>query len=87
MKRSKWKIPFINEELVNFIVSSKKSYFKTMSRSSTVLPGLVDKTVSVHNGKKFYPIKITQDHIGRKLGEFSYTRARYQFKKKKKKRK
>jgi small subunit ribosomal protein S19 len=31
-------------------------------------------TFEVHNGKKFFPVTITDEMIGHKLGEFSATR-------------
>jgi small subunit ribosomal protein S19 len=31
-------------------------------------------TFDVHNGKKFIPVSVTEDMVGRKLGEFSPTR-------------
>jgi len=34
----------------------------------------VQKHKEVHNGKKFFPVTITDEMIGHKLGEFSATR-------------
>ena len=35
---------------------------------------MVGLTIAVHNGRKFMPVFITEQHVGHKLGEFSPTR-------------
>ena len=35
---------------------------------------MVGHTIAVHNGKKFIPVYITENMVGHKLGEFSFTR-------------
>ena len=47
---------------------------KTWSRRSTILPDFVGLTFSVHNGKKFHPVYVSENMVGHKLGEFSPTR-------------
>ena len=37
-------------------------------------PEMVGHTIAVHNGKKFIPVYITENMVGHKLGEFSFTR-------------
>jgi small subunit ribosomal protein S19 len=49
---------------------------KTHCREMVILPLMVDKTIRVHNGKEFVPVKITPEMIGHRLGEFSITRKR-----------
>jgi len=49
---------------------------KTHCREMVILPLMVDKTIRVHNGKEFVPVKITPEMIGHRLGEFSMTRKR-----------
>ena len=46
----------------------------TYSRSSTIIPIMISYTISVHNGHEYYPILITDQMVGHKLGEFSLTR-------------
>ena len=53
---------------------NKKTIFKTWSRRSTITPDFVGHTISVHNGKKFFPVFVTENMVGHKLGEFSPTR-------------
>ncbi|MFH1797846.1 MAG: 30S ribosomal protein S19 [Candidatus Omnitrophota bacterium] len=78
MSRSTKKGPFVDENLrekVNRLVESgSKRPIKTWSRRSVVLPDFVGLTISVHNGKAFYPIFITENMVGHKLGEFAATR-------------
>ena len=81
MSRAKWKGPYINKNLLKSFCNNK-SDTHTTSRSSTVIPILIGRTVCIHNGKNFLKIKITENMIGRKLGEFAPTRKRFSFKKK-----
>lgn len=81
MNRSVWKGPFLDLNLFEQLKSSKFS--KTMSRSSTVLPFMLGKTVSVYNGKKYIALKITEEMLGFKLGSFVLTRLRHVYKKNK----
>ena len=47
---------------------------KTWSRRCTIIPEFVGYSFLIHNGKKFIPIKISEEMVGHKLGEFSPTR-------------
>ena len=71
--------------LRKILLSDKNLSLKTWSRASTVTNELFGLRVKVHNGKDFFPLLITPEMHGHKLGEFLGTRARYEFKKKKKK--
>jgi len=78
MSRSIKKGPFINEKLYKKIkeTSGKNagSVIKTYSRSSTILPEMIGKTIHVHNGNKFIPLRVNENMVGHKLGEFAPTR-------------
>jgi small subunit ribosomal protein S19 len=78
MSRSISKGPYIDEKLLikvqKMIKSGDKKPLKTWSRRSTITPDFIGLTISVYNGKKFYPIYITENMVGHKLGEFSPTR-------------
>ena len=82
MSRAKWKGPFVSYDLLQECRTTKSEVY-TDSRESTVVPVLVGLTLNVHNGKGFSKVKITEAMIGHKLGEFSPTRKRFSFKKKK----
>jgi small subunit ribosomal protein S19 len=53
---------------------SEKKVVRTWSRRSTILPEFIGHTLAVHNGRKFIPVYVTENMVGRKLGEFSPTR-------------
>jgi small subunit ribosomal protein S19 len=54
--------------------SGRKTIIKTWSRACTVAPEFVGHTFGVHNGKQHVPVFVTEDMVGHKLGEFSFTR-------------
>ena len=78
MSRSVWKGPFVDSSLINKVEKLKnqtnKPPIKTWSRKSTIIPEFVGYSFLIHNGKKFIPIKISEEMVGHKLGEFSPTR-------------
>ena len=78
MSRSVWKGPFVDESLIKKVdkikSESNRKPIKTWSRKSTILPDFVGISFLIHNGKKFIPIKISEEMVGHKLGEFSPTR-------------
>jgi small subunit ribosomal protein S19 len=83
MSRSKWKGPYISKKCLNE-AQQKKNYIKPIvSRNTTILPQFIEQTFEVYNGKKFSEILVTEEMIGHKFGEFSPTRKRFLFKKKK----
>ena len=44
---------------------------KTQARSATILPNFVGLVFQVHNGKTYTDVRVTEDMVGHKLGEFS----------------
>jgi small subunit ribosomal protein S19 len=72
MSRSLKKGPFVEPKLLKLIEkmnrANDRKMIKTYSRRSTV------HTFSVHNGRKFIPVFITENMVGHKLGEFAPTR-------------
>jgi len=55
--------------------SGDRKPIKTWSRRSTITPDFVGLNFTVHNGKNFFPVYVTENMVGHKLGEFSATRA------------
>jgi small subunit ribosomal protein S19 len=53
---------------------SDRKPIQTWSRRSTITPDFVGLNFSVHNGKSFLPVYVTENMVGHKLGEFSPTR-------------
>jgi len=78
MPRSIKKGPFVDEhlqakvDLMNH--RGEKRVVKTWSRRSMILPDFVGHTFSVHNGKSFINVFVTENMVGHRLGEFSPTR-------------
>ena len=78
MGRSIKKGPFVDFSLLDKIqkakASNQKTPIKTWSRRSTITPDFIGLTFTVHNGKIFNPVFVTENMVGHKLGEFSPTR-------------
>ena len=78
MGRSIKKGPFVDHHLQDKIdkakVSKAKTPIKTWSRRSMITPEFVGMTFSVHNGKVFNAVFVTENMVGHRLGEFSLTR-------------
>lgn len=79
MTRSAKKGPYVDEKLYNKVVKAQeagnRSPIKTWARSCTIVPEFIGLTFSVHNGKVFTSVSVTEDMVGHKLGEFSPTRS------------
>ncbi len=79
MARSTKKGPFIDGFLLKRIedmnARNDKKVLRTWSRRSTIVPEMVGHTIAVHNGRKFIPVYVTENMVGHKLGEFSFTRS------------
>jgi small subunit ribosomal protein S19 len=82
MGRSKWKGNYIN-----IFTLIKKNYNNSfiVSRNSKITPKLLNTIVYIYNGRNFAEIKITENMIGHKFGEFSFTRKNFAYNKKIKK--
>lgn len=87
MSRAKWKSPYIctkyieRTKLLTDLIKEKKSI---ISRNSQILPAFIGLTFYVHNGKNYSEIVVNETMVGHKFGEFSFTRSKFVFKKKKK---
>ena len=53
----------------------------------TILPQNIDRNFFIYNGKNFISIKISEEMVGHKFGEFAITRKKPVHKSSKKKRK
>ena len=77
MSRSSKKGPYVDSKLLKKMAVLKpadKTVIKTWARSSEISPEMVGFIFGVHNGKDFIPVKIVEEMIGHRLGEFSPTR-------------
>ena len=59
---------------ISRISPGSKNVIKTWARGSTITPEMIGYTFGVHNGKNFIEVKIMEDMVGHRLGEFSPTR-------------
>jgi small subunit ribosomal protein S19 len=76
MARSLKKGPFVDQKLLKKIKNLKpgtKEIIKTWSRACTITPEMIGFTIAVHNGKDFIPVKIVEEMVGHRLGEFAPT--------------
>lgn len=79
LKRSAWKVPHI-VPLPLKQAREQNIPIRTNARSCTILPSFVGLTFEIHNGKNYKPVKINENMIGMKLGEFAPTRKRHVYK-------
>ncbi len=78
MSRSSKKGPYVDPKLLKRVTAmeqaGQKKVIKTWARASVVAPEFVGFTIAVHNGKQHLPIFVTEEMVGKKLGEFAHTR-------------
>ncbi len=77
MTRSLKKGPYVDPKLLKKISKFSPGdgqVIKTWSRDSEISPEMVGFTFGVHNGKDFVEVKVNEDMVGHRLGEFSPTR-------------
>jgi small subunit ribosomal protein S19 len=53
---------------------SKNKPIRTHERELIIVPKMIGWQVDVYNGKEFIPIKISEDMLTHRLGEFALTR-------------
>lgn len=77
MTRSLKKGPYVYERLLRKIEGKKPDVagtVKTWARDSQIAPEMVGFVFGVHNGREFIEVKVTEEMVGHRLGEFSPTR-------------
>ncbi|ATY93565.1 30S ribosomal protein S19 [Candidatus Hodgkinia cicadicola] len=72
MPRSSWKPPFVEPILAKRLLQNEEII--TYSRKTYIIPKFIGKTFEIHNGKHFIRLRVTEDMVGHKLGEFAPTR-------------
>ncbi len=74
MSRSLKKGPYVDERLLQKVKKARPGeMIKTWSRDCTISPEMVGFTFGVHNGKEFISVKVAEEMVGHRLGEFSPT--------------
>ena len=77
MSRSSKKGPYVDQNLlkkISKIKSEDNVPIKTWARSSEISPEMVGYVFSVHNGKNFIDVRVVEEMVGHRLGEFAPTR-------------
>ncbi len=77
MTRSLKKGPYVDEKLLKKIAGKKPvqtGSIKTWARRSQISPEMVGFTFGVHNGKTHIDVLVTEEMVGHRLGEFSFTK-------------
>ncbi|MBF0243644.1 MAG: 30S ribosomal protein S19 [Planctomycetes bacterium] len=78
MSRSLKKGPSVDHKLTRKVQKQKESGgddpIKTWARASMIAPDFIGHIFAVHNGKSFINVRVTEDMVGHRLGEFSPTR-------------
>jgi small subunit ribosomal protein S19 len=77
MARSIKKGPYVDEKLLKKIEGKKPAdtgSIKTWARNSQISPEMVGFTFGVHNGRTHTDVLITEEMVGHRLGEFSFTK-------------
>ena len=54
--------------------TTKGKAIRTHDRTLVIVPGMLGRTIGVHNGKDFVKVVIVEEMLGHRLGEFSMTR-------------
>lgn len=77
MSRSLKKGPYVHPAVLKHmkrVSPGAKTVIKTWARNSVITPEMIGYTFGVHNGKTFPEVKVMEDMVGHRLGEFSPTR-------------
>lgn len=77
MSRSLKKGPYVDPKLLKKISALQTGsgvVVKTWSRASEIAPEMVGHIFGVHNGKTFIEVRVTEEMVGHRLGEFSPTK-------------
>ena len=62
------------QKKVSNLKPGDKTVIKTWARASSITPEMVGFTIAVHNGRTHVPVKVVENMVGHKLGEFAPTR-------------
>lgn len=77
MSRSLKKGPYVHPSLLKHMGRASgggKTVIKTWSRASVITPDMIGFAFGVHNGRTFIEVRVMEDMVGHRLGEFSPTR-------------
>ena len=77
MSRSLKKGPYVHPSIIKHMSrmsAGSRAVIKTWARASTITPDMIGVAFAVHNGRTFTEVRIMEDMVGHRLGEFAPTR-------------
>jgi small subunit ribosomal protein S19 len=74
LKKGWYTHPKLLKKVMKAVDTNDRHPIRTWARASVITPEMIGLTIEVYNGKRFYPIYISDDLVGHRLGEFSPTR-------------
>jgi small subunit ribosomal protein S19 len=77
MSRSTKKGPYVDPKILRKVSKLKvgdRQLIKIWARDSEISPEMVGFVFGVHNGKDFIEVKVSEDMVGHRFGEFAPTR-------------
>ena len=87
MSRSVYKGPFFDVQLKEKLKLKKKKQQEVIlkKKNTIILPEYINLFFSIYNGKQYTKLKVAEEMVGHKFGEFVFTRKVKKKDKKKKK--
>jgi small subunit ribosomal protein S19 len=75
MSRSSKKAPYVDEKLLKKAMAwDRETPIKTWARSCEISPEMVGIAFAVHTGKSFVEVRVSEEMVGHRLGEFAPTK-------------
>ena len=77
MTRSIKKGPYVNEKILKKVTGKnpiETGVINVWDRASQIAPEMIGFTFGVYNGRKHIEVKVVEDMVGHRLGEFSPTK-------------
>ena len=75
-ERRKLKRGFTEQEKTLLKKLKQKDQVKTHCRDMLIIPEMIGKTILVYSGKTFEAVRVNEEMLGHRLGEFVLTRKR-----------
>jgi len=78
MSRSTKKGPYVHHKLLRKVQglndTGERKIVRVYKRASVIVPEFLGHNFEVHNGKRWFPVYVTEDLVGHRFGEFAPTR-------------
>lgn len=74
LKKGPWVPPSLLKKVTKAAAEKSSKPIKTWARGSMIVPEMIGLTLSVHTGKKFLEVYVSESMVGHRLGEFAPTR-------------